>query len=462
MASRQVMAFDLGASNGRAIVGDYDGEKVTLHEVHRFSNEPVQLGKHLYWDFPRLYHELIVGLTNAKKAGYNVESIGVDTWGVDYGLIDPSGQLLGNPIHYRDQRAAEGMAMLLKRYDAGAFKKRTGMDCVSYNTINQLINESYLERGISVDCMLNMPDLFNYFLTGNQTSEYSMASTTQLYDYASGDWHWSLIEELSLPKAIFKTIVPSGTVVGEVKNEILNAHHLNPLKVVSVTSHDTASAASAVATDEEDYLFIATGTWIIVGTTQNQVTMNDQVMTYELTNEGGKYPGVNLLKNHVGLWILQETKRAWNKKGNDIGFGEMVAQAREASIDAYIDIKDSRFFEPGHMPDKIMNYLRETNQPLPKTIGETVLVIEKSLAKEISETLSHIEEAVGKTYKQIHIFGGGVQDTLLCDLIGQYSKKKVVVGVKEATAFGNVLDQLEALEIIGDTDRERILQASVS
>ncbi|MCT4544691.1 MAG: rhamnulokinase [Vallitalea sp.] len=460
MSSTQVLAFDLGASNGRAIVGDYSEGKIKLHEVHRFSNDPVKLNNYIYWDFPRLFHELKTSLVKAKNQGFNIQSVGIDTWGVDYGLIDEDGELIGNPVHYRDERAIKGMNKLLATYDKQDLKKRTGMDCVSYNTVNQLINDKQLKKA-KVQSMLNMPDLFNYFLTGKMASEFSMVTTTQLYNYETNDWNKEFISELSLDNSIFNTIIPSGTIVGNVKEDILNELKINPLKVVSVTSHDTASAVRAIPTDEEDILFIATGTWIIVGSKQKTMTMNQKVMDYDLTNEGGKYPNVNLLKNHVGLWMLQESKRYWEKEGIEIGFGDMVEQGKKAIIDSYINISDPRFFEPGNMPKKVFDYCKETSQKTPTTIGETVRIIEQSLAKQIAQTLFEIEQAVDKKYDAVHIFGGGVQDSLLCELIEFYSKKKVIIGAKEATTFGNVIDQFIALSTFKESDRINVLKASL-
>lgn len=448
MKERHVMAFDLGASNGRAIIGEYKDGAISLHELHRFQNNPVRLGKHIYWDFPRLFHELLTSLVEAKNQGYNVESIGIDTWGVDYGLIDTDGNLMGNPIHYRDVRAAEGMEMLLSKYSAKDMKRKTGMDCVSFNTINQLINDSVIKHSSNVAAMLNTPDLFNYFLTGKMVSEYSIASTTQLYDYGQRDWDWSLIEALGLPRGIFREVVASGTIVGDIKEELLDEMKLKITKVVAVTSHDTATAVAAVPADEDDFLFISTGTWIVCGANKKEMTVNEHMMDFDLTNEGGRFPHVNLLKNHVGLWIIQEARRSWQKEGLDIGFGVMVEKAKSVDIDSFIDINDERFFEPGQMPEKIAAFCKETGQTVPIGVGETVKVIEQSLGREISRTLRKIETSVGKTYDKVYIFGGGVQDQLLCSLISEYSGKELVVGMKEGAAYGNVLDQLTALGII--------------
>jgi rhamnulokinase/L-fuculokinase len=460
MNQNQVLAFDLGASNGRAIVAQYDEGKIELHEVHRFSNDPVELNQYLYWDFPRLFHELKTALLAAKNQGFHLQSLGIDSWGVDYGLLDEAGELIANPIHYRDKRAARGMEMLLEKFNKDELKQFTGMDCVSYNTINQLMNDRQVAKNMPLK-LLNIPDLFNYFLTGSLSSEYSMVTTTQLYNYETKDWNYKLMKELSIPAELFSPVMTSGSLIGDLKPSICEELNMKPLKIVSVTSHDTAAAIRAIPSNEEDFLFIATGTWIIVGSKQKQMTMNDHVMKYNLTNEGGKYTNVNLMKNHVGLWILQESKRQWHREGMTVDFAEMVSLGIEADIDAFIDIMDSRFFEPGNMPLKVVDYCKESGQRVPTTIGEIVRVIEQSLAKQIAQTLLELEEAVGKTYEQVHIIGGGIQDALLCNLIESYSGKKLVVGPKEATTLGNVIDQFVALDIIKESERIEVLKKSI-
>lgn len=454
-----VLAFDLGASNGRAIVGEFNGETIELHEVHRFSNDPVQLNQHLYWDFPRLFHELKTSLIKAKNSGYRIESIGIDSWGVDYGLIDDEGELMVNPIHYRDPRAQAGLDKLLSIMDLKEIKLRTGMNCDSYNTVNQLISDKNIHRS-HCKALLNMPDLFNYFLTGKKYSEFSMASTTQLLDYNTLQWNTEFMEQLGINPELFQTIIPSGTIVGDVKQDILDELKMEPMRVVSVTSHDTASAIGSIV-DNEDFLFIATGTWIIVGAKQQQMTMNDHVIAFNMTNEGAKFPQVNLMTNHVGLWIIQESKRAWEKEGIHLSFSEMVSGAKDISIDAYIDILNSRFFEPGNMPEKVVEYCRETRQTVPQTNFEIIRVIEQSLAKRIAETLRELEVAVGKTYSKVHLLGGGIQDQLLCDLIRDFSQKEVVIGAKEATAFGNVLEQFIAVGAFSEEESKLILEKSL-
>jgi sugar (pentulose or hexulose) kinase len=287
-----------------------------------------------------------------------------------------------------------------------------------------------------------------------------MATTTQLLDYETMDWNQPLIQELGFNPSLFMPITQSGSNLGPVKEEIAKELGIQPFDVISVTSHDTALALQGLPM-EEDYLFIATGTWVIVGAKQEKMTMNEKVMEYGLTNEGGRYPSVNLLKNHVGLWILQESKRYWENNGVNIGFGEMVEVAREASINSIINIYDPRFFEPGDMPTKVQDYCKETKQEVPNTIGEIVRVIEESLAKQIAKTLSELEEAVEKRYDRVCMFGGGVQDQLLCQLIEKYSKKKLIFASKEATALGNITEQFIALGTMKEEERIKVLEASM-
>lgn len=457
--ARAVLAIDLGASNGRGMVGLYDQDQIRLIEVHRFPNDPVRLHETLYWDLPRLFHEILTAMVNANRAGYAIESVGIDTWGVDYGVLDQEGDLMANPVHYRDQRAGRGMAILLDKIDAIRLKEMTGMDAASYNTINQLLVDKWVSQP-QAQAILNTPDLFNYFLTGNKMTEYSMATTTQLYDYQTGDWNWSLIDSVGLPREIFQPILPSGQVVGSLKPSLQTSFKLPPIKVVAVTSHDTASAIRTVATDEKEFLFVATGTWIIVGCARSEVTMNRQVMATCLTNEGGKYPSVNLLRNHVGLWLLQQAKKQWEKEGLNVSYEDMIEAGHEASIESLVDIDDPVFYEPDFMVTELKTYCQNSGQKVPETIGEVVKVIEKSIAIKINETIKALEISTGKVFEALHLFGGGLRDDLLLAMIRQVTGKEVVTGVIEATAYGNVIDQMIALKIIREEDRIRILQKS--
>lgn len=451
-----VLAFDLGASSGRGMIGTLVDGEIQMVEVHRFENQPVKMGGYLQWDILRLWHEFQVTISKALRLNVEIESIGIDSWGVDYGLIDEEGELLRNPIHYRDARAQKGLERLAKDTDLEEVKRLTGMDCVSYNTVNQLLAETLLNNKTQDEgqaCpykLLNIPDLFNFMLTGMTWSEFSMASTTQLLDYQTLDWHHDWIDHLGIPTLIFLPIIKTGEIYGFIKKEVAEGLGLKEIPVISVASHDTAAAVSSIHSGTEECLFIATGTWIIVGAKQRTMTMNEAVIRHGLSNEGGAYPTVNLLKNHVGLWLLQECRRHWLANGEEISFGDMVNLGEKSQIVSRIDIEDPRFFEPGDMPMKIKKFCEETHQILPESLGDYVCIIEHSLASQIALTISAIEESIEKTFSEVYLIGGGVADQFLCRLVEVYTKKKVILGSKEATAFGNIQQQFISLGQLKD------------
>ncbi len=454
----QVLAIDLGASNGRGIVGEYKDGAISLHEVHRFENEPVKLGKYLYWDFPYLFRQVKKALVNAKNKGFEVKSIAVDTWGVDYGLIDANGQLVSNPINYRDDRSTKGLEKLLSMYSKDELKEMTYMNSESYNTVNQLLMEDNIEIGKR---LLFTPDLFTYFLCGEKVCEYSMASTSQLLDYKTLDWNYDLIEKLDINKKIFGDVTKSMKIAGRLHKDLADELGIEQIDVVSITGHDTHVALRSVPSESEDYVFIATGTWIIVGSKQDKPVYNDLFVKYDLSNEGGSYPDVNILKNHVGLWIMQRTKKYYNDRGQDLDYPELIALGEKSTNNSLIDINDSRFFGMGNMPELIYEYLKESGQELPKDIGDYIRIIERSLASQIANTLSNIEEAVGKKYEKVYMFGGGLRDRLLKKYIVEFTGKELVEGVIEGTATGNVMEQLMALGEVKETERVDIIKKTM-
>lgn len=437
-----VLAIDLGASSGRAIVGQKKNGQTILHEVHRFSNGPVTINGTMHWDIHKLLNEIYTGIKKSFEAGYHPISLAVDSWGVDYGLIDDRGQLVDQPVHYRDQRSYDGQQILLKKYQEKTLKKRTYMASSFYNTVNQLLAEKHLDR--SNLTLLNMPDLINYFLTGKMNSEYSMATTTQLYDYHQMTWHDQLIGELALTN--LRLLEPKACchVIGNLKPALINDLQVPEMKVISITSHDTAVALRTL--EEDNVLFIATGTWIIVGVTCDEMLMNETILNGPMSYEGGLYPKKNLLINQMGLWLIQESKRYWQEQNMPYSFSELVKAGKEADIDSIIDVSDERFAAPGDMPEKIKAYCEETQQPVPDTVGEVICVIACSLAKKIAEHIDMLEVAIGQTYDTVHMYGGGIQDQLLIEMIKKYTNKSIELGVVEATAYGNVLEQFITLE----------------
>ncbi len=450
----QVLAIDLGASNGRAIVGEYRDGGIFLNEIHRFENEPVKLGKYLYWDFPYLFKQIKKSLVKAHNQGFEIKSIAVDSWGVDYGLIDEEGQLLSNPINYRDDRSVKGLEKLLSLYSYEELKEMTYMNSESYNTVNQLLMDYNSTKAKS---LLFTPDLFNYFLSGKKRCEYSMASTSQLIDYGSLDWNRDFIKELKIKDEIFGEITKPMCVVGELKNDIADELGIEKVKVVSITGHDTHVALKSIPVKEDDFIFISAGTWVVVGSKQTKATYNEMLVEYNLSNEGGSYPDVNILKNIVGLWIIQRTKKYYNDRGKDYDFPYLIEAGEKSTIDSLIDINDSRFFGMGNMPELIDEYLKEKGQDLPKTVGDYIRIIERSLAKEISKTINNIEKTVGKSYDKVYMFGGGLRDRLLKKFIKEFSGKEILEGVIEGTATGNVLEQLITLGAIKEEERVEVI-----
>lgn len=453
----KMLAFDFGASSGRGILGELKDNKIVLKEVHRFANEPVKLTRHLQWDFLRLVHEIKTCLLQCKNNNEKIDSIGIDTWGVDYGLLDGDGELMTNPFHYRDARTDTTVAKCFEYVDKEELIDMSGLDCTQYNTIYQLLAEedSASKRLEKAKTMLLMPDLFNYVLTGIEKAEYTIATTTQLYDYDKGDWHGGLIERVGLPRHIFPEIIHPGHVIGPVKESILEELKMDSCQVVSVGSHDTSSAIAAIPALEEDFIFIATGTWVMVGVENDKLLVNDVTKDYGLSNEGGVGGKVNLLKNIMGLWLMQESKRQWNKDGHDIGFGEMVEEGLKASTASIVNPDDKLFYSPDNMPTKIQQFCEKTGQVVPQAVGEIVRVIEESLALRIKHTIEGIEKATGKGYNTIHMFGGGIQDKLFCQVVADATGKTVVTGPKEATSMGNILLQGIGLGEIKDVRQGR-------
>lgn len=434
-----VLAIDLGASNGRAIVGSMDNHELKTQEIHRFENKATLKKGHLRWDLNKIVDEILYAIKKASDLGYKLESLAIDSWGVDYGLIDDDGQLAYEPICYRDERSIRGQNKLLGQIDEASLIRLTGMTSESYNTVNQFLDDDHL-KGDKKYTFLNIPDLINYLLTGVMHCEYSMATTTQLYDYKNHSWHEGFIKTLPLENLKWPLVSGSMKVVGEVKETIKASLGIDSLKVVSVTSHDTALALGCLP--EKQRLFVATGTWVIVGTKNDQVVINDQMIEHHLTNEGSRYPSVSLLKNHVGLWLLQECKRTWHASGEELSFSEMVGEGQKSEVVSYLDLEDERFFEPDDMPEKIRNYCQETDQAVPQTKGDVVSVIEHSIAKKISQSIKELEAAGGESYSEIFMFGGGVRDEMLCELIKFYSGKTLKLGPIEATSVSNIIEQL--------------------
>lgn len=443
---KKLLAFDFGASSGRAMLGRFDGVKIDLEEVHRFSNDPVQVNGTLYWDVLRLFHEIKQGLIKAKSFG-KIDSLAIDTWGVDFGLIDEQGHLLENPVHYRDIRTQGIMEEVFEKIPSETLYKRTGIQFLNFNTLFQLY---YLKTRrpdllARADKMLLMPDLFLYMLTGEKQAEYTIASTGQTIDAASADWAKDMFDTLDLPTNLLCPIVYPGKMTGRLSDAICDELGVDPIPTVAVTSHDTASAVVAVPADQEDFVYISSGTWSLMGIESEQPVINDQTFKFNFTNEGGYDKSIRFLKNIMGLWLIQESRRQWIREGADVSYADLEREALACEpFKCFINPDEAILATPGNMPKRIRELCRQTGQPVPEKRGEVVRCIYESLALKYRVTKEQIETVTGKHYPDLHIVGGGTKDGLLSQFTANATNSRVIAGPIEATALGNMAVQLMA------------------
>lgn len=462
----KVLAFDFGASSGRAMLFTFDGEKLSIEEMHRFSNDPVMTGESFHWDVLRLFFEIKQGINKTVLAGHkDIQAIGIDTWGVDFGLFDKKGNLLGNPYHYRDTRT-NGMIELSDETIGNKYIfDKTGLQFNFFNTLFQFMamkkdNDPLL--GIA-DKMLFMPDIFNYLLTGVMKNEYTIASTSQLLNVYQKDWDKELIEKAGIPTNIFCDIVMPGEVVGELSDSICEELGCPKIPVIAVGSHDTASAVASVpVTEDYKYAYISTGTWALMGSEIDEPRVSDSAYKYNFTNEGGVCDKIRFLKNVMGLWIVQESRRQWAREGKDYSFSDLGEAAWEAEpFQCFIDPDYEDFATPGNMPKKIRQYCEKTGQYVPETVGEIIRCVVQSLAFKFRMVAEAIEEITGEPLKAVHMMGGGIQDTMLCRFTASATGKTVLAGPIEATSTGNALIQFMALGKIKDlTEGRKIVKNS--
>lgn len=455
----KTMAFDFGASSGRAMLSEFSGEKITLQEIHRFSNDPVMFNGTLYWDVLRLMNEMKTALIRCKREGvHDLKSVATDTWGVDFGLLDKNGSLISNPVHYRDKRTDGMPEEAAKTISDRVFYDRTGIQFMKLNTVYQLLAMSRTQQGIPelADTLLFMPDLFNYYLSGEKLCEYSIASTSQMLDARKKDWDRELLKQLGIKDDILRNIVPSGTQVGRLTDEMCEATGLKDVKVIATGGHDTASAVLAVPAESKDFAYISSGTWSLLGTECPKPVINDQTFKLNYTNEGGFGGRIRLLKNIMGLWILQESKRRWELEKGPIHFDLLDAQAEQAQpFYAFIDPDHEMFYEPGNMPLRIMQYCKDTGQKVPQTPGQITRCIMESLAMKYRYALTALEEIRGVVFDRLHVVGGGCKNSILLRFTASAIGKPIVAGPVEATAAGNVLGQLISLGEVADIAQAR-------
>ena len=455
--NKKVLAFDFGASSGRAILGYIKDGEIDMEEIHRFSNDSVKIGATLYWDTLRQFYEIKQGILKAKQKG-GFDSLAIDTWGVDFGLLDKQGILLENAVHYRDERTVGTQKRVFKKVGKRRIYNETGIQFNDFNTVFQLYSltqerPELLERA---ENLLLTPDLFNYFLTGHMKTEYTMATTTQLLSAKDRVWYQELFSKLGIKESLFPEIIPSGTIVGTIKEDICEELGIEPAKVIAVASHDTASAVVAVPTQEEDFVFISCGTWSLFGAEMLEPLIDDITFEMNVSNEGGYGNKYLFLKNIIGLWLAQESRRQWIREGREYDFGTLEKMALEVTpFQSFIDPDAPQFHTVGDIPSRIRAYCEESGQKVPQTEGEIMCCINQSLAFKYRYTLEQIEACTGKRYNEIHMIGGGIQSNLLCQMTASACDRKVIAGPVEATALGNIAVQLIALGEIKDLKEAR-------
>lgn len=454
--TKRVLAFDFGASSGRAIIGCFDGDKITLEEVHRFSNDPVSVGGTVYWDVLRLFYEIKQGIIKAKIAG-GFDSIGIDTWGVDFGLIDSEGKLMENPVHYRDARTAGLVDEAFKTMPKEKLYGITGIQFMELNTLFQLISlKKYrpwmLERA---DKMLFMPDLFGYMLTGKMCAEYSIASTSQLIDLDKRTWSKEILDAFGIKESVFAPLVQPGTVLSELSKEVCEECGVDPVPVISVCGHDTQSAITSVPCEDGDFAFLSSGTWSLFGTELDKPIVNETSMNINITNEGGFDGSTGFLKNIIGLWLIQESRRQWKREGKEYSYADLEKLALAAEpFKCFIDPDAPEFVPHGNIPERVREFCRKTGQYVPETVGEIMRCIYESLAMKYRLTFEKLRECTERDYPIIHVIGGGTKDGLLCQMTANSCDRTVKAGPIEATVMGNV-----AVQLMSDGSVENIGQA---
>ena len=452
MAKKTVLAVDLGAESGRVMAVGFDGRSLHLDELHRFPNTAVTVNGTLHWNFLRLWDDIQTGIAKGKEL--NPASIGVDTWGIDFGLLDRQGSLIGNPVHYRDGRTTGMMEAAFSKTPKATIFAQTGIQFMPINTLYQLL--SLVESGSPqleiAETFLTAPDLLNYWLTGARVCEFSNATTTQLFNPTTGTWATDLMDQLGIPSRIFPEIVPPGTKLGS----------YDGIPVIAPACHDTGSAVAAVPTKTKEFAYISSGTWSLVGLEVNQPILTPEALAANVTNEGGVYGTYRLLKNVMGLWILQQCRATWAAAGEAYSYADLVRLAEVAEpLTAVFNPNDPRFLQPGDHPQHIRDLCQQTGQPVPHTVGAVVRSVLESLALAYREVLELVQAVSNQSVSILHIVGGGTQNQLLNQLTANATGLPVVTGPIEATVMGNALVQLITLGEIADLPQARHIVAGL-
>jgi rhamnulokinase len=462
MAEKVYLAVDLGAESGRVMAGLWNGRKIRLQEIHRFPNGPVPLAGALRWDVLRLWAEVQNGLALAgKKFGNAIVSVGADTWGVDFVLLNKNNEILGQPYHYRDARTNGLMEKAFKKVPRAEIFAQSGLQFMQLNSLYQLLAWKAHSPAIleAADCLLFMPDFLHWAMCGAKCAEFTIASTSQFVHPLRRNWSLPLLRKLGLPTHFLPKIVPPGTILGRLRNS------LPGVKVVAPPSHDTASAVAGVPaaiTGKANWAYISSGTWSLMGVEVQKAALSRRALDLNMTNEGGLDGTYRLLKNIMGLWLVQQCKRAFAARGFQYDYAQLAQLAAKAApLRSLINLDDPRFLNPPDMPKAIQDFCRETKQPVPRTEGELVRCCYESLALKYGEVLASLEELTGESIEVIHIVGGGSQNEVLSQFAADVCQRSVVTGPVEATALGNLLTQVRASgELSSLAEMREVVRAS--
>lgn len=454
------MAIDIGAESGRGVVVSYDGDRITLEEVHRFPNGPIQVRGRLYWDALKIWSELKTVSRGAyARCGKELVSLGVDTWGVDFALLDKNDELVCNPRHYRDPRTDGVMEEAFKLVPREEIYRKTGIQFMRLNTLYQLlatVRESSTQLDVARS-LLMMPDLFNFWFCGKKVCEFTDATTTQFFNPLENDWARDLLIRLGIPTHFLLEVVQPGTPLGTLDRAVAGELDVKAgVEVVATASHDTASAVAATPLTDEDDAYISSGTWSLVGMEVSRPVINEVTLHSNFTNEGGAFGTFRLLKNVQGLWLLEESRRVWNRMGRQYAYDQIIGMARGTDPFKFvIDVDEGRFTVPTDMPAAISQYCAQTGQGAPKDDAEVARCIFDSLALKYRITISKLESITGRRIGKIHVVGGGSRNALLNQLVSDATGKRVVAGPAEATSVGNALVQCAALGMIRSSSQLR-------
>ena len=455
--NRYYLAVDIGASSGRHILGGMENGKMNLREIYRFSNGMEMVDGTLCWNLVGLFEEIKAGMRECKKLGINPESMGIDTWAVDFVLLDKQGHVLGKTAGYRDRRT-EGMDLkVYERISREELYRRTGIQKQIFNTVYQLmaVKEKQPDILSQAESFLMIPDYLNFLLTGVQKQEYTNATTTQLVNPSERTWDRELIGALGYPQKLFGGLSMPGTVVGRLSEDVQKETGLD-CRVVLPAPHDTGPAVAAVPSNRDHVLYISSGTWSLMGTELKNADCREMSMEANFTNEGGVNKTIRFLKNIMGLWLIQESRRQWDREGELLSFDELERQANAAEpFASLVDPDYAEFQTPGNMPKRIKEYCKKTGQKVPETKGEVVRCIAESLAFKYRQTVEGMEDVTGNKYNVVNIVGGGIKDKMICQFTANATKRVVSTGPVEATSIGNVIVQAMAMGAIKDINEGR-------